>query len=203
MVFVYPERDAVAFHPAETAAYEHMLGHQVAWLLRSLRDAQRRLRPQSPRQYKHKHQHQPQQQGKEGEQEDGAAFFPPPRALSPAYGSGGGSHGHLKQNHDKWCGSLPHEGPQEEDKHCHGRKPEQQHGRPQQQQQQQQQQQPLERGAVEAVVWKVREHIAAVAETALSIDLVHRPLRPVLDRQRSTVVEAKTLGAYAMFYVVC
>jgi hypothetical protein len=182
MVLVYPERDAVAFHPSEVELYEQLLGHQVAWLLCSLRDAQRLLRrPQRRHHHAHAHmQQQKKQQQQSAEAGSGSsALFPAPRALSPAYGS------HRK--HHDWCGAGD---PQDvKDDEAHDRQ--QQH----QPQQPQHQYQP-DRRAVEEVVWRVREHITAVAEAALSIDLVHRPRRPVLDRRRSTIVEENALGAW-------
>lgn len=190
MVLVYPERDVIAFHPAETALYTDLFGHQVAWLLRALRDAQRRLRPPAASASPNKQQQQKQQQSKQPRQQQeqegdaGSAFFPAPRALSPAYGSGSQQR---REGQQFWCGAGTVD-PEEEARRGEPQlmtKPSPPAKTPQQ---------PDPR-AVEEVVRAVRAHIAAVAEAALSIDLVHRPRRAVLDRRRSTIVEEKTLGA--------
>ena len=194
MVLVYPERDAIAFHPSEAELYPQLLGHQVAWLLRSLRDAQRRLR------LKPKQQPQPVEGGNDASTAAAAnVIFPPPRALSPAYGNAAprphDPHQQQQQHSQpppSWCGGVLE--PEEEARRGELRL----HTRPapltaEQQRQRQRRRQPDPR-AVEEVVRRLRQHVAALAEAALSIDLVHRPRRPVLDRRRSALVEEKALG---------
>jgi hypothetical protein len=50
------------------------------------------------------------------------------------------------------------------------------------------------RATVDEVIWRIREHITSLVNAGLSIDLVQRPKRPVLDRRRSTIVDVNTLG---------
>ena len=52
----------------------------------------------------------------------------------------------------------------------------------------------LRSGTIDQIVWRVREHITALINVALSIDIIQRPKRPVLDRRRSTIIEIDTLG---------
>lgn len=106
------------------------------------------------------------------QQEEPRDAFPAPRAASPAYGA---------HRHRQWCGSDA-----QGDDHHYGKPQQLHHARAQ-----------PDRLAVEEVVWRVREHIAAVAEAALSLDLLQRPHRPsVLTRRRSSaLVEERTLGA--------
>lgn len=54
----------------------------------------------------------------------------------------------------------------------------------------------IQRSTIDEIVWRIRDHITAVADAGLSIDLIHRPKRPVLDRRRSTIVEEGNLGTY-------
>jgi len=53
---------------------------------------------------------------------------------------------------------------------------------------------PLGMAAVDEMVWKAQEHITALISAALTIDLVQRPKRPVLDRRKSTLVEVDSMG---------
>lgn len=205
MILVYPERDAIAFHPSETDLYPQLLGHQVAWLLRSLRGAQRRLRPNRP-------QKEPQQPKAGNEGGSNNVIFPAPRALSPAYGNATprAHEPHQRQQHQgqqqplppssSWCGGVLE--PEEEARRGELRLCTRPAPLTAEQQRERRRQREPDPRAVEEVVRRLREHVAAVAEAALSIDLVHRPRRAVLDRRRSTIVEEKTLGGWVGWLVV-
>ena len=189
IMLVHPDANEVVFHASEAEESRQLVAHQVQWVTASLRETHRELLARTCKGRDGGRASPTRSLATDGTDEEGKHFITPPRAVSPAYRKEARPFSFLSTvafctvaageecvpagvtttttttNADAATSTLHHTG---------GRTT-------------------LERRMMEELSTKVRDHVAAVVEVALNIDLVYLPQRPVVDRRRNSVVEKHTL----------